>query len=233
MIPRPEGQAAHPFRQGWRAPASNYAGMGNRWSTSRLEAFSDGVFAIAITLLVLEISVPESDFDNLWRGILDQWPSYLAYATSFITIGGLWLAHHAIFRRLSSADVVVMRLNILLLMLVAFLPFPTRLVAEAIHLTSAERAAVIFYGLVLLSISVVTTALWRYVAGHRDLLEPDVTAEDVSAMTLVTAPNMGFYVGVVCLAILAPQLAAFGYLLIAVVGVFRQRGDRTTASESS
>jgi hypothetical protein len=60
-----------------------------------------GIFAIAITLLVLEISVPESDFDNLWKGIADQWPSYLGYATSFLTIGGLWLVHHAIFRRLA------------------------------------------------------------------------------------------------------------------------------------
>ena len=80
---------------------------------------------------MLEIGVPESDFDNLWKGIADQWPSYLAYATSFVTIGGLWLAHHSIFRRLASADAVVMQLNLLLLILVSFLPFPTKLVAEA------------------------------------------------------------------------------------------------------
>ena len=207
--------------------------MTDRWSTGRLEAFSDGVFAIAITLLVLEISVPESDFDHLWNGIADQWPSYLAFATSFITIGGLWLAHHGIFRRLASADVTVMRLNILLLMLVSFLPFPTKLVAEAIHLTSAERAAVIFYGLTLLSIAVVIAVLWRYAAAHRDLLEPDVTDEQVAAMTSLTTPSMGFYVAVVVLGILAPEVAAFGYLLIAVVGVFRQRGDRTAPSAST
>ncbi len=204
--------------------------MGDRWSTSRVEAFSDGVFAIAITLLVLEISVPESAFDDLWKGIGDQWPSYLGYATSFLTVGGVWLLHHAIFRRLASANAGVMRLNILLLMLVSFLPFPTKLVAEAIHKTTAERAAVIFYGLVLLAISVTTGALWRYVAAHRDLLEPDVTDEDVKAMTLLTTPSIGFYVVVVLLAFLAPQVAAFGYLLIAVVAVFRQRGDRTPAS---
>ena len=167
--------------------------MSNRFGTGRLEAFSDGVFAIAITLLVLEISVPERDFENLWKGIVDQWPSYLAYATSFITIGGLWAMHHAIFRRLASADGVVIRLNILLLMLVSFLPFPTKLVAEAIHLTSAERAAVIFYGLVLLSISIVTAVLWRYVVSHRDLLEPEVTDDVVMAMTSVTTPSIGFY----------------------------------------
>jgi uncharacterized membrane protein len=115
--------------------------VSNRFGTGRLEAFSDGVFAIAITLLVLEISVPESDFENLWKGIVDQWPSYLAYATSFITIGYLWGVHHAIFRRLASADGVVIRLNILLLMLVSFLPFPTKLVAEAIDLRRARHSS--------------------------------------------------------------------------------------------
>jgi uncharacterized membrane protein len=129
--------------------------VSDRWGTGRLEAFIDGIFAIAITLLVLEIGVPESDFENLWKGIADQWPSYLGYATSFLTIGALWGIHHGIFRRLARADAMVMRINLLLLMLVSFLPFPTKLVAEAIDLTSAEGAAVIFYGLVLLSISVV------------------------------------------------------------------------------
>jgi uncharacterized membrane protein len=204
--------------------------MGDRWGTGRLEAFSDGVFAIAITLLVLEISVPESDFDDLWKGIADQWPSYLGYATSFLTVGGLWLIHHGIFRRLASADVMVMRLNLLLLMLVSFLPFPTKLVAEAIDLTSAERAAVIFYGLVLLAISVVISALWRYVADHRHLLKPDVSDEDVAAITLLTAPSMGFYLVVVLFALVAPEIAAFGYLAIAVVAVFRTRGDSAAAS---
>ena len=157
--------------------------MSDRWSTSRLEAFSDGVFAIAITLLVLEINVPESRFEDLWKGIVDQWPSYLAYATSFITIGGLWLAHHATFRRLASADGNVMRLNILLLMLVAFLPFPTKLMAEAIdNTTDAERVAVIFYGLALLAISVVVSVLWRYAATHRDLLSPGVNDGEVKVI---------------------------------------------------
>ena len=195
-----------------------------------MEAFSDGVFAIAITLLVLEISVPESAFEDLWRGIADQWPSYLGYVTSFVTIGGLWLAHHGIFLRLRSADGAVMRLNILLLLLVSFLPFPTKLMAEAIDKsTDAERAAVIFYGVVLLAISIVTSVLWRYVATHRDLLKPDVTDDEITAITLATTPSIGFYVLVVLLALIAPQVAAFGYLLIAVIAVFRQHGDRRPA----
>ena len=105
--------------------------MRDYWGTGRVEAFSDGVFAIAITLLVLEISVPESAFDDLWHGIAEQWPSYLAYATSFITIGWIWVAHHGIFRRLQYANRRVMLINLLLLMAVAFLPFPTKLMAEA------------------------------------------------------------------------------------------------------
>ena len=79
----------------------------------------------------------------------------------------------------------------------------------------------------LLAISVTISALWRYVAAHRDLLEPDVTDEDVAAMTLLTAPNMGFYAVVVLLALLAPAVAAFGYLAIAVIALFRTRGDST------
>jgi TMEM175 potassium channel family protein len=135
------------------------AGVGNRWETGRIEAFSDGVFAIAITLLVLDIRVPVSELDNLWRGIVHEWPAYLGYATSFLTIGGIWLAHHGIFRRLLYANDPVMRINLLLLMAVSFLPYPTRLVADTIRNEDAERAAVIFYGLSLLAISALFGAL--------------------------------------------------------------------------
>jgi uncharacterized membrane protein len=133
--------------------------MAARFDSGRIEAFSDAVFSIAATLLVLEIAVPESAFDDLWDGIADQWPSYLAYATSFLTIGALWFAHHALFRRMLYADAVIMRINLLLLMVVAFLPFPTRLVAEAISTTSAERAAVLFYGATLLAVSILLLAI--------------------------------------------------------------------------
>jgi uncharacterized membrane protein len=199
--------------------------MGDRWDTGRLEAFSDGVFAIAITLLVLELNVPALEFRDLWHGIAEQWPSYLAYVTSFITIGALWMAHHGIFRRLAVADATVMRLNLLLLMFVSFLPFPTKLLAEALDRTAAERAAVIFYGLVLLAISVVMNALWRHAAGTRELLREEVSDREVAVITQMTAPGLGFYAGVVVLALVLPQAAAVGYLVFAVVAVMRTRGD--------
>jgi uncharacterized membrane protein len=94
-------------RSGWdetgrTGRASNL--VGSRWDTGRIEAFSDGVFAIAITLLVLDIGIPASEFDDLWSAIFHEWPAYLGYATSFLTIGGLWLAHHGVFRRLRYAN---------------------------------------------------------------------------------------------------------------------------------
>jgi uncharacterized membrane protein len=196
-----------------------------RWETGRIEAFSDGVFAIAITLLVLDIRVPTNQFDNLWRAIVHQWPAYLGYVTSFLTIGGIWLAHHGVFRRLRYANNRIMQVNLLLLMAVSFLPYPTRLVAEAIRSDSAERAAVIFYGLNLLAISALFGLLWGAAARDRRLLKPDVSDEEVRAVLVAATPNIGFYIGATILAILAPKVAAIGYLLIAIVFVLRARGD--------
>jgi uncharacterized membrane protein len=212
--------------------ASNVAVMRGRWDTSRTEAFSDGVFAIATTLLVLDLAVPESELNDLWSGIGHQWPGYLAYATSFITIGGIWMAHHGVFRRLRYANTAVMRINLALLMAVAFLPFPTRLVAQALrHTESSERAAVIFYGASLLAISLLFSALWRAVASDRELLKPEVSDQEVRQIGRAAAPNIGFYAVVMGVAILVPRVAAWGYLVIAIVAMARVRGD--TVSQQS
>jgi uncharacterized membrane protein len=205
--------------------------MEDRWGTGRTEAFSDGVFAIAITLLILEVSVPESDFGNLWRGIAHQWPSYLAYATSFITIGAIWLVHHGIFRRLQYANSWVIRINLGLLMAVSFLPFPTKLLAEAIHDRDAERAAVIFYGATLLVISLLLSALCAVIRREHDLLRPEVSEQEINAILVATTPSLGFYVGVIVLAIFAPRVAAFGFLVISIVVVLRAHGDQRTPPE--
>ena len=207
--------------------------MGSRWDTDRTEAFSDGVFAFAITLLVLDINVPESAFSHPWRGIADQWPSYLGYATSFLTVGGIWLVHHGIFRRVQYANRRVMVVNLVLLMAVAFLPFPTKLVAEAIRNASAERDAVIFYGTSLLVISLLFSALWGAVASDRSLLKPEVSEKEVNAIARATTPSLGFYVAVIVLAFLAPKVAAFGYLLIAIVAILRAGGDSTPAAPAA
>jgi len=199
--------------------------MGDRWATARVEAFSDGVLAIAITLLVLEIHVPESEFDNLWHGIWSQWPSYLAFATSFLTIGAFWLLHHGVFRRLRYADTRVMRINLLLLMAISFLPFPTRLMAEAIHDTQAERAAVITYGGNLLAISILYALLWEAAVRGQGLLEPDVTPDEIGAFRRIASPSAGFYVLGGALALFAPRVAVFWLLGVSIAIVLRARGD--------
>ncbi len=207
--------------------------MDDHWSTGRTEAFSDGVFAIAITLLVLEIRVPESSFAHMWSGIAQQWPSYLAYATSFLTIGGIWMVHHGIFRRLQYANRELMLTNLLLLMAVAFLPFPTKLMAEAIHDTGAARAAAIFYGGALLVISLLVRLMWATAVRDRRVLTPDMSEKEINASAVSTTPNIGFYAGVIVLAVFVPRVAVFGYLVIAIVALLRMRGDRAPAGTTT
>ena len=194
-----------------------------RWDTSRTEAFSDGVFAIAITLLVLDLAVPESAFRHLWHGIAHEWPGYLGYATSFLTIGAIWLAHHGIFKRLRYVNRTVMVVNLLLLMAVAFLPFPTKLVAQAIRDNDAERAAVVFYGVSLFVTHALISVLWGAIVRDRELIKPQVSDQEITAVTLAATPNTALFLGAIVLAIIVPKVAAFGYLVFAIVAVLRVR----------
>ncbi len=199
--------------------------MGTHWDTGRLEAFSDGVFAIAATLLVLDVNVPLRDFSDLRSGIVHQWPAYLGFATSFLTIGGIWMAHHALFRRLRYANVRLMRLNLLLLMAISFLPFPTRLVAETLGNTTPERPAVIFYGFALLLTSVLLWSLWNAAQSDPELLQPGVTKEEIASFTRIATPNIGFYALSTLLALRYPTATACIYFGIGGTLVLRARGD--------
>ena len=120
---------------------------------TRLEAFSDGVFSIAITLLVLEIAIPLAAEKDLLGALAAAWPSYLAYVISFLTIGWVWIGHAAITSHMEHCDGLFLRLNLLLLLVVAFLPFPTRLMADYFGNSEPERIAVTFYGIALLTIA--------------------------------------------------------------------------------
>lgn len=183
--------------------------------TGRMEAFSDGVFAIAITLLVLEIGVPEGSGDDLWGALLDQWPSYLAYLVSFATIGAVWFAHTVITEALSGATSVLIRVNLLLLLVVAFLPFPTILLSEYVGEPDAERIAVTVYGLNLLLASVLVSTLWRY-ANRAGLVREDLTDGEVRALSSRLTPSLVSYAVVIVLGIFLPVVAVLGYLLIAI-----------------
>lgn len=148
--------------------------------TNRLEAFSDGVFAIAITLLVLEIQVRPGE--PLGLGLLHLWPSYLAYAISFIVIGAIWINHHAMFDWIVRTDHKLLLLNTLHLMFIAFLPFPTAVLAEAFHARSGQDVATAFYAGTLTIIGTLVTAMWWYAASHSSLLNDAISPERARAI---------------------------------------------------
>ena len=202
---------------GWKEALTSREGewAGRQLRMSRMEAFSDGVFAIAITLLVLEITVPSDSEGDFLHAVLDQWPSYLAYVVSFATVGAIWLAHSAMSEFLDHADVWLMRINLLLLLLVSFLPFPSRLLAESFGHRDAGKVASTVYGLTLLSATLAMSAMWRY-ARSRNLVRPDAGDEELVTLTRKLTPGPAGYVAMIALGLFLPVVAVVGYLLIAV-----------------
>jgi uncharacterized membrane protein len=138
--------------------------------TNRLVAFSDSVFAISITLLVLEIRAPTAD-GNLLHALLALWPSYLAYIVTFLFIGQVWVNHHVMFDHIRVANRAVLLLNTLVLMVVAFLPFATSVLAEALRSGRGERTAIVFYCTAFDLTAVMFNAVWQYAYRRRLLNE--------------------------------------------------------------
>lgn len=146
--------------------------------TARLEAFSDAVFAIAITLLILEVRVPPTSDRRLVAELIKLWPSYLAFLASFMTISVMWLNHHRMFTLIRKTDDGLIAFNILLLLGVTWIPFPTGLVAE--HLKRSEGVASgVLYASSFTFIAIVFNLMWRYAVRHK-LCAADV---DVAAIT--------------------------------------------------
>ncbi|HEX6456490.1 MAG TPA: TMEM175 family protein [Solirubrobacterales bacterium] len=142
-------------------------------STNRMEAFSDGVFAIAITLLVLEIKIPELDHgESLGHALAAQWPSYAAFVVSFLTIGIIWINHHAMVRRLRRADHSILIWNLMLLMSVSILPFTTALMADYLKESDGESLAAAVYSGSFLLMGLVFAGMNRHILLERvDFLE--------------------------------------------------------------
>lgn len=152
----------------------------NEKEASRVEAFSDGVFAIAITLLILEIKVPHLSKDasnaDLIRAVLAEWPSFLAFLLSFVAILIMWVNHHGFFKLLRSVDSRFLFANGFLLLLIIFVPFPTAILAEYIDQPSANVAAVVYSGTYVL-ISAAYNLLFYSAATNRRLIRHDVSDE--------------------------------------------------------
>jgi uncharacterized membrane protein len=160
--------------------------------TGRVEAFSDGVFAIAITLLILAVGFEQTIAEgDLEHQLLDLWPAYIAYAVSFLTIGIMWVNHHQIFRHFRVVDRPLLLLNILLLMCISFTPFPTRVVAEHAQDAGDREAAAVLYGLTMIFTAICFFAVWYY--GSRRLLRPDADMREVSGITRSYVPGAPIY----------------------------------------
>jgi uncharacterized membrane protein len=201
--------------------------------TGRLEAFSDGVFAIAITLLILEIRLPADagQFDDaaLRRALLALWPSYLSYLISFLLIGMIWMNHHRMLHHITRVDGTLLGLNTLLLMNIAFLPFPTRVLAETVGTGHGEHTAAVFYGLVLVIGGVLYNAVWWYAsAGHR-LLGEHITPRE--AAVLRTRWGMGplLYLVATLIGLLSAAASLACYVLLLLLYLIDMRPRRIDA----
>jgi uncharacterized membrane protein len=158
--------------------------------TGRLEAFSDGVFAVAITLLVLNIKIPGIDLPpsklpddtNFWPALLNEWPMLAAYVTSFATIGVMWINHHRLYVHIKHINTGLVLLNLLLLLIIVFIPVPTALVAEYLVRLDLHAAALLYSGTMVI-LAICFNLLWRYASYHNRLLGKNADVRAVRAIS--------------------------------------------------
>ena len=141
--------------------------------TGRIEAFSDGVIAVAITLLILDIHVPDVQ-TGLLQALLSQWPNYLGYVTSFLVIIIFWANHHNMFRHIYQVDYALLLINAFFLMCIAFIPFATALLTKYITSPTNQHTAAIVYGATLLLNGILFNAIWWYAVWKRRLVRRDL-----------------------------------------------------------
>jgi uncharacterized membrane protein len=197
----------------------------------RFNSFSDGVFAIAITLLVLEISVPGAS-TNLWSALRAQWAEFLGYYISFAFIGGIWITHAGVTKYMKRGDTVVSALNLLLLLFVGLLPFATSLMVT--HLSGEDvKAAVLLYGVDLLLASLSLSLLIIYVAREPGLLVDVIDEATLQRVARQRWTSIGLNGLAIATALVAPLVAVGLYLLqttillvVPLLGMRRHRRQR-------
>jgi uncharacterized membrane protein len=185
--------------------------------TARLETFADGVFAIAATLLIIDVSV-DAHGGSLSHALTHSWPQYAAYAVSFLTIGIIWVNHHTVMNQIARADRTFLMLTVGFLMVVAFIPFPTGLVAENINGPGA-RAATVTYGITLTLTAAMFNAIWFYAARRRRLLREDADERTVRGISKTFVFGPWIYLGATLVAAIDPKLGAIVFILFALFWV--------------
>ncbi|MCJ1680968.1 TMEM175 family protein [Streptomyces sp. APSN-46.1] len=185
--------------------------------TGRVEAFSDGVFAIIITILVLELKVPEETGSHFWHGVREQWPHYAAYVVSFLIIGVMWVNHHTIFSHLKRVDRPLLFLNLMVLMVVSVIPYTTNVLAE--HLMQeggSANAAAVLYSAVTVAYALAFLAFWWYVTRVGHLFHEKVDREGARATRVRFGLGAIAYPLTVVLAFFSAPLTLVAHFLIAI-----------------
>jgi uncharacterized membrane protein len=189
-------------------------------SPGRLETFADGVFAIAATLLILTVDgAVDGHGADLGNSLRHAWPSYVGYVVSFVTIGVMWMNHHTVMSLIARVDRRFLLANLGLLMCIAFVPFPTRLLAENIRGDGAESAA-LAYGFTLTATAVFFNLVWFYAERGRRLLRADADPRVVAGLNRTYLPGPWIYLGATLVALASPTASALLYLAIAGIYVF-------------
>jgi uncharacterized membrane protein len=188
-------------------------------TSARLEAFSDGVLAIAATLLVLELHAPDVG-EDLGAALRAQWPSYAAYVVSFATIGIIWVNHHALFVHVRRVDRTLLFLNLVLLMVVSAIPFPTAILGRFVSAERDSHLAAAIYGVVMIAMSLAFTALWRHVTGDGRLLAHHLEPQRARQQSYLFSAGLLGYVAGVALAFVSAPLSLLIYGLVALFYVF-------------
>ena len=202
--------------------------LGRLSATGRVEAFSDGVMAIAITLLVLELKVPATadvGSDRLLDALLERWPSYVAYLAAFLTIGIIWLNHHTLLSKIARFDARLHWLNLLLLLGVATLPFPTALLADYVAKGGFNASvAAAAYGLTATLMALPWGFIWRHLADRPELLEPGYDAAHARTELRRGVLGVPIYAAATAVSFVAPLLALALYAGIAALYAITSQG---------
>jgi uncharacterized membrane protein len=204
-------------------------------STARLETFADGVFAIAATLLILNVDAQVGDrTGDLGNRLLEIWPSYIAYAVSFVTIGIIWSNHHTVMAQLGKVNRTFLMLNVLLLLCVAFVPFPTRLIAEHVRDSHELEPAALAYGATMTAMSICYLSLWLYGSRGGRLLREDADMRTVSGITRSYLPGTPLWLTATLLALVSPLASVAAYAAITLFYVVESSlfGGRTVPADS-
>ncbi len=191
-------------------------------NTSRVEAFSDGVFAVAITLLVLQFIAPDVQSGRLLAALLRQWPQLVTYVASFLTVGVLWVNHHTILRGLQSIDRTIQFINLALLLTVVLVPYPTELLGRYLTSRLDGSVAAAFYGLVMTLMAIAFQALVAWALTHPNLLRPEVNVRRVRSVIPRFGLGLIVYAMSIPLAFVSAWLVVVLFAAIAIYYAFNQ-----------